>query len=187
MKALWMSFLREELNYVVVESWVAAEQGVRLLKSGVDGRATFLIHPAEQGGLFAEDNTTITAPGVIPLKDSIRVLNGFGRPLESILPKLKHGYLAEDSSQAQQLAAQYPYAYFLTPEGECFHNATVTGGKPASEGPLALKREFACDRRQPCQAGNRINASGGRSLGIEQGHRRAGRATGSAQRRAAAG
>ena len=47
-------FLREELNYVVVESWVAAEQGVRLLKSGVDGRATFLIHPAEQGGLFEE-------------------------------------------------------------------------------------------------------------------------------------
>ncbi len=41
-------FLREELNYVVVESWAAAEQGVSLLKSGVDGRATFLIHPAEQ-------------------------------------------------------------------------------------------------------------------------------------------
>ena len=39
-------FLRDELNYVVVESWVAAEEGVRLLKSGVDGRATFLIHPA---------------------------------------------------------------------------------------------------------------------------------------------
>ena len=33
-------------------------------------------------------------------------------------------------------------AYFLTPEGECFHRATVTGGKPASEGPLALKREL---------------------------------------------
>ena len=46
-------FLREELNYVVVESWVAAEQGVQLLKSGVDGRATFLIHPPrEQGRLF---------------------------------------------------------------------------------------------------------------------------------------
>jgi chromosome segregation protein len=79
-------FLREELNYVVVESWVAAEQGVRLLKSGVDGRATFLIHPAEQGGLFAEDNDTISAPGVIPLKDSFRVLISFGRTLESILP-----------------------------------------------------------------------------------------------------
>ncbi len=51
---------------------------------------------------------------------------------------------------------------FLTPEGECFHNSTVTGGKPASEGPLALKRELretegrlatmeadSCARRRP--------------------------------------
>jgi chromosome segregation protein len=135
-------FLREELNYVVVESWVAAEQGVRLLKSGVDGRATFLIHPAEQGGLFSEDPDPITGPGIIPLKDSIRVLNGFGRSLELILPKLKDGYLVEDSTEAQRLASLHAHAYFLTPEGECFHNATVTGGKPASEGPLALKREL---------------------------------------------
>jgi chromosome segregation protein len=70
-------FLREELNYVVVKSWVAAEQGVQLLKSGVDGRATFLIHSAEQAALFEESNETISAPGVTPLKDSIRVLNGF--------------------------------------------------------------------------------------------------------------
>jgi chromosome segregation protein len=135
-------FLREELNYVVVKSWVAAEEGVRLLKSGVDGRATFLIHPAEQGGLFEEGNDSISAPGLTLLKDSIRVLNGFGRSLESILPKLKHSYLVEDSNEAQRLSAQYAYAYFLTPGGECFHNATVTGGKPASEGPLALKREL---------------------------------------------
>jgi chromosome segregation protein len=135
-------FLREELNYVVVESWGAAEEGVRLLKSGVDGRATFLIHPAEQPALFEEGNETISDPGLTPLKDSIRVLNGFGRSLEMILPKIKHSYLATDSGQAQRLAAQHPSAYFLTPEGECFHNATVTGGKPASEGPLALKREL---------------------------------------------
>ena len=43
-------FLREELNYLVVGSWRAAEQGVRLLKSGVDGRATFLIHPEDHNG-----------------------------------------------------------------------------------------------------------------------------------------
>jgi len=42
-------FLREELNYVVVQAG-AAEEGVRLLKSGVDGRATFLIHPAGPAG-----------------------------------------------------------------------------------------------------------------------------------------
>jgi chromosome segregation protein len=135
-------FLREELNYVVVESWVAAEEGVRLLKSGVDGRATFLIHPAEQGALFKEDSYAISGPGITPLKDAIRVLNGFGRSLESILPKLQHGYLVEDSAEAQRLASQHPMAFFLTAGGECFHNATVTGGKPATEGPLALKREL---------------------------------------------
>jgi chromosome segregation protein len=135
-------FLREELNYVVVESWGAAEQGVRLLKSGMDGRATFLIHPAEQADLFEEGADPIGGAGVTPLKDSIRVLNGFGRSLESILPKLGHGYLVENSDEALRLAAQHTYAFFLTPEGECFHNGTVTGGKPASEGPLALKREL---------------------------------------------
>jgi chromosome segregation protein len=135
-------YLREELNYVVVENWVAAEEGVRLLKSGVDGRATFLIHPAEQAALFEESPESISGPGLTPLKDSIRVLNGFGHSLESILPKLRYGYLVEDPEEALRLAARHPYAFFLTPGGECFHNATVTGGKPASEGPLALKREL---------------------------------------------
>ena len=134
-------FLREELNYVVVESWGAAEEGVRLLKTG-DGRATFLIHSDAQGRLFEEGLGTVSEPGLVPLRDAIKVLNGFGRSLETILPKLRHGYITESSDQAQRLAAQHGHAFFLTPEGECFHNATVTGGKPASEGPLALKREL---------------------------------------------
>jgi chromosome segregation protein len=135
-------FLREELNYVVVESWVAAEEGVKLLKSGVDGRATFLIHPRSRARFLRRATTPISGPGLTPLKDSIRVLNGFGRSLESILPKLGTATWLRTPDEAQRLAAQYPHAYFLTPEGECFHNATVTGGKPASEGPLALKREL---------------------------------------------
>ena len=137
-------FLREELNYVVVESWVAAEQGVRLLKSGVEGRATFLIHPAHagDGASTTEVHSAIAGPGVTPLTDSVRVLNGFGRSLEAMLPKLKYSFLVSDPAEAQRLASRHAHAFFLTPEGECFHNATVTGGKPASEGPLALKREL---------------------------------------------
>ena len=134
-------FLREELNYVVVENWGAAEEGVRLLKAG-DGRATFLIHADAQGMLFDENAGNVNEPGITPLRDAIKVLNGFGRSLEAILPKLRHSYLADNSDDAQRLASRYGHAYFLTPEGECFHNATVTGGKPASEGPLALKREL---------------------------------------------
>ncbi len=55
-------FLREELNYVVVENWGAAEEGVRLLKAG-DGRATFLIHADAQGMLFDENAGNVNEPG----------------------------------------------------------------------------------------------------------------------------
>jgi len=134
-------FLREELNYVVVESWGAAEEGVRVLKTS-DGRATFLVHSDAQGVLFDTGEGPVNEPGLTPLRDAIKVLNGFGRSLESLLPKLRHGYLADNAIDAQRLALRYTHAYFLTPEGECFHRSTVTGGKPASEGPLALKREL---------------------------------------------
>ncbi len=142
-------FLREELNYLVVDSWSAAESGVNLLKSGVDGRATFLVHPEDPAAFAAraEADEPVQANGIrgehiTPLKDTIRVLNGFGHSLEAILPKLKNGYIVEDHALAQRLSEQYSKAFFLTPGGECFHNTTVTGGKPASEGPLALKRDL---------------------------------------------
>ncbi len=143
-------FLREELNYLVVNSWTAAEQGVNLLKSGVDGRATFLVHPEDPAAIAAraDHDEVVSVDGITPLKDTIKVLNGFGRSLESILPKLKHGYIVEESGRAQQLSEQYTNAFFLTPGGECFHNATVTGGKPASEGPLALKRDLRDTERK---------------------------------------
>jgi chromosome segregation protein len=137
-------FLRDELNYLVVNSWTAAEQGVNLLKSGVDGRATFLVHPENPAALMArvDAEEDVRGDGIVPLKDTIKVLNGFGRSLEAILPKLKNGYIVEDTGLAQRLSEQYSKAFFLTPGGECFHNTTVTGGKPASEGPLALKRDL---------------------------------------------
>jgi chromosome segregation protein len=143
-------FLREELNYLVVNSWTAAEQGVNLLKSGVDGRATFLVHPEGSTAIMtqADHDEVLSVDGITPLKDTIKVLNGFGRSLESILPKLKNGYIVEDPARAQQLSEQYTKAFFLTPGGECFHNTTVTGGKPASEGPLALKRDLRDTERK---------------------------------------
>ncbi len=46
-------FLRDELNYIVVKSWDAAHEGMRLLKSDVDGRATFLVHPDDSQAKFS--------------------------------------------------------------------------------------------------------------------------------------
>jgi chromosome segregation protein len=140
-------FLRDELNYIVVKSWDAANEGMRLLKTDVDGRATFLVHPedAQAKFSFAGDNAIPSynqQDGVVRLKDCIRVLDGFGSSLEVILPKLREGYVTPDSDTARGLALENPHAFFLAPSGECFHNVTVTGGKPRAEGPLALKREL---------------------------------------------
>ena len=43
-------FLRDELNYVVVKSWDSANEGMRLLQTNVDGRATFLVQPGRRAG-----------------------------------------------------------------------------------------------------------------------------------------
>ncbi|MFP5229257.1 MAG: chromosome segregation protein SMC [Acidobacteriota bacterium] len=146
-------FLRDELNYIVVKSWDSAHEGVRLLKTGVDGRATFLVHPEDAQAKFsfaADDARPYQHSGhsAVPLRNCMRVLDGFGRSLEVILPKLRDGYVAPDAESARSLALENPDAYFLSPSGECFHNVTVTGGKPGSEGPLALKRELRDTQQQ---------------------------------------
>jgi len=145
-EAVVEDFLRDELNYIVVKSWDAADEGLRLLRSDVDGRATFLVHPEDSQAKFSfavDDAARQNPPGaIVPLKNAIRVLNGFGRSLEVILPKLRDGYLVPDPNFAKELALENPNAFFLSHSGECFHNVTVTGGKQRSEGPLSMKREL---------------------------------------------
>jgi chromosome segregation protein len=140
-------FLRDELNYIVVKSWDAADEGLRLLRSDVDGRATFLVHPEDAQAKFSFilDEAAHCAPptaSIVPLKHTIRVLDGFGKSLEVILPKLRDGYIVPGSDTARGLALENPDAFFLSQSGECFHNVTVTGGKQRSEGPLSMKREL---------------------------------------------
>src|SRR4029077_1718807 len=77
-----------------------------------------------------------------PLKHAIRVLNGFGRSLEVILPKLRDGYIVPESDVARGVALGNAHRFFMSQAGECFHNVTVTGGKQRSEGPLSMKREL---------------------------------------------
>jgi chromosome segregation protein len=147
-------FLRDELNYVVVKSWDAASEGMRLLRTDVDGRATFLVHPSDSQAKFSFvlDEAAHQAPHrdyeILPLKSTIRVLNGFGKSLEVVLPKLRDGYIVPEANVARDLALENPDAFFLSQSGECFHNVTVTGGKQRAQGPLAMKRELREVMRQ---------------------------------------
>jgi chromosome segregation protein len=140
-------FLRDELNFVVVKSWDAADEGLRMLRTDVDGRATFLVHPEDAQAKFSfilDESAHLAPPAeqVVPLKHTIRVLDGFGKSLEVILPKLRDGYIVPESGMARGLALENPEAFFLSQSGECFHNVTVTGGKQRAEGPLSMKREL---------------------------------------------
>src|SRR5437016_4702646 len=137
-------FLRDELNYIVGKSWYAADEVLRLLRSDVDGRATFLVHPEDSQAKFSfvvnENGPEPPHQSIIPLKRTIRVLNGFGKSLEVILPKLRDGYIVPDPGFARDLALENPDAFFLSQSGECFHNVTVTGGKQRARGPLSMNR-----------------------------------------------
>ena len=120
---------------------------MKLLQTDVEGRATFLVHPEDAQARFSfavddPQHQPFEPAELVPLKNCIRVLNGFGRSLEVILPKLRDGYITSDARTARNLALGNPDAYFLSSSGECFHNVTVTGGKQRSEGPLSLKREL---------------------------------------------
>ena len=146
-------FLRDELNFLVVKSWDAANAGLNLLRSDVEGRATFLVHPDDSQAKFSfvfdeTMRTHLREDRVIPLKDCIRVPENFGTSLEVILPKLGNGYIVPDAETGRALALENPDAFYLALSGECFHNVTVTGGKKLAEGPLQMKRDLREVQRQ---------------------------------------
>jgi chromosome segregation protein len=146
-------FLRDELNFLVVKSWDAANAGLNLLRSDVEGRATFLVHPDDSQAKFSfvfdeTLRTHLREDRVIPLKDCIRVPENFGTSLEVILPKLGNGYIVPDAETGRALALENPDAFYLALTGECFHNVTVTGGKKLAEGPLQMKRDLREVQRQ---------------------------------------
>src|ERR1700747_3729291 len=134
------------MKFIVGKAWDAADEGLRLLRSDVDGRATFLVHPEDSQARFsfavADGVPDPPNDSIVPLKRTIRVLDGFGKSLEVILPKLRDGYIVPDPQFARDLALENPDAFFLSKTGECFHNVTVTGGKQRTEGPLSMKREL---------------------------------------------
>ncbi len=156
-------FLRDELNFLVVKSWDAANDGLNLLRSDVEGRATFLVHPDDSQAKFSfvfdeTMRTHLRQDRVIPLKDCIRVPEGFGTSLEVILPKLGNGYIVPDAEAGRALALENPDAFYLALTGECFHNVTVTGGKMLAEGPLQMKRDLREVQRQIEELGHRLTA-----------------------------
>ena len=137
-------YMREELEYVVVETYDHARAGVSMLREEVGGRATFFVDSLRN--LKLDEYEPIihfrSEDGVISRLDKlVEFRDPLGPAAKQFLPRLRNGYLTETSA-AEKLAREYPQYAFVTPEGTCYQGRMVTGGRPDEAGPLGMKREL---------------------------------------------
>ncbi len=138
-------FLRDELEYVVVETFDVARAGIALLREEVGGRATFFVdslrklnlQPHEPVVPFAIEKETVSR-----LDRLVEFRDPLGPAAKQFLPRLQSAFLVEDASVAERLARENPAYWFVTPEGTTYQGRMVSGGRPSEAGPLGMKREL---------------------------------------------
>jgi chromosome segregation protein len=145
-------YLREELEYVVVETYDHARAGVSLLRDEVGGRATFFVDSLRSLRL-AEYEPIVNfraEDGVISRLDKIvEFREPLGAAAKQFLPRLRSAYLTESATAAEKLARENSQYAFVTPDGTCYQGRMVTGGRPDESGPLGMKRQLrALDAEQ---------------------------------------
>jgi chromosome segregation protein len=137
-------YLRDELEYVVVETFDHARAGVSLLRDEVGGRATFFVDSTKN--LRVDEYEPIipfrAEDGVFSRMDKlVEFRDPLGPAAKQFLPRLRAAYLTETSA-AEKLARENPQYAFVTPDGTCYQGRMVTGGRPDEAGPLGMKREL---------------------------------------------
>ena len=138
-------FLREELEFVIVETFDHARTGISMLREELGGRATFFVDSLNKLRLEPEDQTIPfpTADGVVSRLDRlVEFRDPLGPAAKRFLPRLKSAYLVDSPSAAEQLAHRYPAYSFVTPDGTTYQGRMVSGGRAAEAGPLGMKREL---------------------------------------------
>ena len=138
-------FLRDELEYVVVESFDQARAGVALLRDEMGGRATFFVDSLSKLNIQKSeiDGSLPMAAGVIARLDRlVDFRDPLGPAAKHFLTRLRTAYLVDTGAAAETLAHENPHSYYLTLDGTCYHGRMVSGGRQGDAGPLALKREL---------------------------------------------
>jgi len=156
-EAAFEQYMRDELEYVVVETYEHARAGVSMLRNEVGGRATFFVDSLRN--LRLEEYEPIvhfrSEDGVISRLDKlVEFSDPLGPAAKQFLPRLRSGYLTENAVTAEKLAREYPQYAFVTPEGTCYQGRMVTGGKPDEAGPLGMKRELRATEAELAQLEN---------------------------------
>ena len=138
-------YLRDELEYVVVETFDHARAGVSLLREEVGGRATFFVDSTKNLQINdyepiipfrAEDGVYARLDKLVEFRDPL------GPAAKQFLPRLRGAYLTDSAAGAERLARENPQYAFVTPDGTTYQGRMVTGGRPDEAGPLGMKREL---------------------------------------------
>jgi chromosome segregation protein len=139
-------YLRDELEYVVVETYDHARAGVSMLRDEVGGRATFFVDSLRNLRLSSEYEPIVNfraEDGVISRLDKlVEFRDPLGAAAKQFLPRLRSAYLTESTAAAEKLAQENSQYAFVTPDGTCYQGRMVTGGRPDEVGPLGMKREL---------------------------------------------
>jgi chromosome segregation protein len=138
-------FLRDELEYVVVETFDHARAGISLLRDEVGGRATFFVDSLQNLRLSEFEPIIHFRPneGVLTRLDRlVEFRDPLGPAAKQFLPRLRSAFLVDSAAAAEKLARENPQYAFVLPDGTCYQGRMVTGGRPDEAGPLGMKREL---------------------------------------------
>jgi chromosome segregation protein len=154
-------YLRDELEYVVVETFDHARAGVSLLRDEVGGRATFFVDSTKN--LQVNEYEPIipfrVEDGVFARMDKlVEFRDPLGPAAKQFLPRLRGAYLTDSATGAEKLARENPQYAFVTPDGTTYQGRMVTGGRPDEAGPLGMKRELRALDAEVAALEARMNA-----------------------------
>src|SRR5205807_2630205 len=139
-------FLRDELEFVVVETFDHARTGISMLRDEVGGRATFFVDSLRNLRLENEYEPIANfqpEDGIISRMDKlVEFRDPLGAAAKQFLPRLRGAYLTDSAAGAERLARENPQYAFVTPDGTSYQGRMVTGGRPDEAGPLGMKREL---------------------------------------------
>jgi chromosome segregation protein len=139
-------YLRDELEYVVVETYDHARAGVSMLRDEVGGRATFFVDSLRNLRLSSEYEPIANfraEDGILSRLDKlVEFRDPLGAAAKQFLPRLRAAYLTDSTAAAEKMSRENPQYAFVTPDGTCYQGRMVTGGRPDEVGPLGMKREL---------------------------------------------
>ncbi len=138
-------FLREELEYVVVETFDVARAGISMLRDEVGGRATFFVDSINKLNIQPSEPVVpaeVEKDTVARLDRLVEFRDPLGPAAKQNLPRLQSAFLVETGAVAERLSHAHPAYSFVTLDGTTYQGRVVSGGRAEETGPLGMKREL---------------------------------------------